>query len=578
MDTVVAFGGADSHFVDPVPAPGMHVILTKRRHNKERTNMKRILIASLCASAALVMTGAYAAENQLGKIEPAKDLMGRAVHNSREKIGDIKDFVVDLESGRILYSLVSTDGKLIAVPVQEFSSSSESKVVLQADKSKLAEAPQFEDSRNAKLNDVDFAKRAHQYFGQSLAWEGTFNNVHKASELIGMNVNNVSDQKIGDVKNLGLDLQSGRVAYVILGAGGVLGVGDKLYVMPPNAFTLASNNKSLVTGIDKQNLEGAPILNEKNWGEISDQQFAARVYKHYGKQPYWSGSAQLTPTGRDQTLQSATTPNPQSRISRDRNRNNRNNNDNGLNVRRNQAGEFANLQDVRRLIGLTVENSKGDNLGKLSDIAVDLESGRAIFAVVDVKGAGNQKAVAPSSLVLKADDKAIRFNGDENKLENAPNFNRNNDLTSSEYAGRVYSHFGERPNWFDANDKFGNPHLASDLLKMKVQNSQDQNIGQVQNLIADLQRGRVLYVILNAAPAVGRENNLFALPPNAFTMGNNKNTLVTGIDKAKLEGAPRFNRNNMGELMTSAKAEEIYRYYGKQAYWTTGTDLQPTGR
>jgi len=74
--------------------------------------MKRILMASLCASAALVMTSAYAAENQLGKIEPAKDLMGRAVHNSREKIGDIKDFVVDLESGRILYSLVSTDGKL----------------------------------------------------------------------------------------------------------------------------------------------------------------------------------------------------------------------------------------------------------------------------------------------------------------------------------------------------------------------------------------------------------------------------------------------------------------------------------
>ena len=61
-------------------------------------------------------------------------------------------------------------------------------------------------------------------------------------------------------------------------------------------------------------------------------------------------------------------------------------------------------------------------------------------------------------------------------------------------------------------------------------------------------------------------------------MGNNKSTLVTGIDKAKLEGAPRVNRNNMGELMTPAKAEEIYRYYGKQAYWTTGTDLSPTGR
>jgi len=532
--------------------------------------MKRISV--LCAAVALVVTGAYGAENQFGKIEPAKDLMGRAVHNSQGKIGDIKDFVVDLESGRILYSLVSSDGKLIAVPAQEFSSSSESKVVLEADKAKLADGPQFEDSRNAKLSDTDFAKRAHQHFGQSLAWEGTFNNVHKASELIGMNVNNVSDQKIGDVKNVGIDLQAGRVTYVILGSGGVLGVGDKLYVMPHNAFTLSSDKKSLVSGIDKQKLEGAPVLNEKNWSQISDPRFAARVYQHYGKQPYWSGSAQLAPTGREQSA----TPNSQGRISRNRNRDN---DDSDLRVRQQTpavTGEFGNVEGARRLLGMNVENSRGENIGKLSDIAIDLESGRVIYAVANPKGAGNAKAISPASLVLRANDKAIRFTGNEEKLKNAPNFNRNNDLTSSEYAARVYSHFGEQHSWFDANDKFGHVHLASDLLKMKVQNSQDQNVGQVQNVMVDLQKGRAPFVILNAAPIVGRgENNVFALPPNAFTMGKDQNTLVTGVDKAKLEGAPRFNREN---ISNPNQAAEIYRYYGKQAYWTTGTDLAPTGR
>ena len=73
--------------------------------------MKRM--SSVLAAIALLGAQAYGAE-ALGKIEPAKDLMGRAVKNSQGKIGDIKGFVVDLESGRILYSVVSVDGKQIA--------------------------------------------------------------------------------------------------------------------------------------------------------------------------------------------------------------------------------------------------------------------------------------------------------------------------------------------------------------------------------------------------------------------------------------------------------------------------------
>jgi sporulation protein YlmC with PRC-barrel domain len=543
-------------------------------------------INSVLAAVALLATHSYAAES-FGKIEPAKDLMGRAVHASNGKVGDIKDFVVDLESGRILYSLVSADGKLVAMPTQAFGASSESKVTLQGDKQKVTDAPRFEDNQNAKLKDVEFAKHTHQHFGQPLAWEGSFNNVHKASELIGINVQNVSDQKVGDISNLGLDLRAGRVAYVILGSGGVLGVGDKLYVMPPNAFTLGSDNKSLVTGIDKERLEGAPMLNNQNWGQISDAQFATRVYKHYDKQPYWSG-AQLTPTGRED----AVTPNSQGRISGDRNerisreRNrdrdrDRDRDDDGLRIRRGNAaatqaaaGAFANVEDARQLIGMNIENARGANLGKLSDIVVDLESGRALYGVVDLKGQGAMKAVAPANLVLRANDKVIRFNGEQNKLENAPAFNRNSDLASSEYAARVYNHFGQQPSWFSANDKFGHVHRASELLKMKVQNVEDRNVGQVQNLIVDLQKGRVLYVILNAAQAVGRSDNLFALPPNMFTMGKDQNTLVASVDKAKLEGAPRFNR---GEWTNPNRAEEVYRYYGKQGYWT-GSDLSPTGR
>src|SRR5688572_13419551 len=455
MDSVMVVGSAYSCPVDSFPASRLHVIPTSdHRPETKGTCMKRI--NSVLAAIALLGAQAYAAET-FGKIEPAKDLMGRAVHNSQGKIGDIKDFVVDLESGRILYSVVSADGKLIAMPAQAFTSSSESKVMTEADKQKLANAPQFENNENSKLGNPEFAKRAYQHFGQSLAWDGMFNNVHKASELIGMNVNNASDQKIGDVNNLGLDLQAGRVAYVILGSGGVLGVGDKLYVMPPNAFTLGSDKKTLVSGIDKAKLEGAPTLNGKDWGEISHGPFATRVYQHYGKQPYWSG-AQVASAGREEATGAANPPtrgvSGEDRISR-----------NNANAARGR-GEFAKVEDARQLIGLNIENANGDDLGKLNDIIVDLESGRVLYGVATLKGGGT-RAVAPANLALVGDNK-LRFTGNKEKLQNAPGVDRNADLTSTEYAARVYGHYGQQHSWFDTNDKFDNVHRASDVLKMKV--------------------------------------------------------------------------------------------------------------
>jgi sporulation protein YlmC with PRC-barrel domain len=47
----------------------------------------------------------------------------------------------------------------------------------------------------------------------------------QASKLIHMNVYNVQNQKIGDIKELMLD-KSGKIANVVIGVGGFLGMGE----------------------------------------------------------------------------------------------------------------------------------------------------------------------------------------------------------------------------------------------------------------------------------------------------------------------------------------------------------------
>jgi sporulation protein YlmC with PRC-barrel domain len=557
--------------------------------------MKPKVIFSIVAVAALLALPGQAVDSkQFGKIDSAKKLMGRVIHDSQDqKIGDLKDMVVDLESGHVLYGIVSAGGflgigdELTAVPPSAFTSSSEQKLTMNVDKEKLKAAPRFTKDHDSKLGDPEFVKRIHQHFAQNMGWEGSFNNVHKASEVIGMNVKNTSDQKIGDIKDLGIDLPAGRVAFAILGAGGFVGVGEKDYVLPPNAFTLGSDKKSLVSGIDKEKLTTAPQFNN-NWTQLSDRRFAAQIYQHYGKQPYWD--VNLTPTGREESriyenqnnattqLNDQNTPTiPNSPARANPRRNNQDNN--GLRVRRgvNEAptGDFAGVEEGRRLLGMNVRSANNEDLGTLNQIIVDLESGRALYGIVTLKGQGGLKAVPPQNLKLASDDKSVQFIGDASKLKSAPEFDRKADQSVAEFAGRVYTHFGQERNWFDSSAKFGNVYRLTELLNAKVQNSQNQNLGQVHNALIDLPKARVLYVILSAAPALGKGDNLLAIPPNAFTKGSDQKTLVTGLDKAKLEAAPRFSRTNLRELANTTKATEIYQYYGKQPYWN---GLAPTGR
>src|SRR5829696_586645 len=60
-------------------------------------------------------------------------------------------------------------------------------------------------------------------------WERT----HRATKIIGSEVRNPQDQKVGNVKDLVLgDPSSGTISHVVVAVGGVLGMGDKLFAVP----------------------------------------------------------------------------------------------------------------------------------------------------------------------------------------------------------------------------------------------------------------------------------------------------------------------------------------------------------
>jgi sporulation protein YlmC with PRC-barrel domain len=118
---------------------------------------------------------------------------------------------------------------------------------------------------------------------------------HKASHIIGMEVRNRNDERLGEVKDVVLDLQNGKVGYVAMAVGGgILGVGEKLVAIPATAFTPSENRSNvLILDATRGEITDAPGFASTNWPDPR---------RDMNESPFWRpksrGSAAESETGR----------------------------------------------------------------------------------------------------------------------------------------------------------------------------------------------------------------------------------------------------------------------------------------
>ncbi len=243
----------------------------------------------------------------LSHAERSANLFGKELMSSdNQKIGKVNNIIVDVESGHILYVVVNGSKGEVAVPPQLFGDTSGNTIKLNASKQQIDNAPQFTSSikQPGELAKADFVDKVYKYFGQSEWWvgkapasAGSFHDVHQLKDLIGMKVENVDNQPIGKVNNVVVDMPAGRIVYVVLAPDSSLNLGNNLYALPPEALTLSSDGKNLVSNIPKEKLASAPHFDKNSWPNLTDAQFASSVYQYYGKQA-WFQQGGYAPTGR----------------------------------------------------------------------------------------------------------------------------------------------------------------------------------------------------------------------------------------------------------------------------------------
>lgn len=103
-----------------------------------------------------------------------------------------------------------------------------------------------------------------------------------ADTLVGNDVFNMEDEDIGDIKEIMLDMASGKVSYAVLSFGAFMGMGEKLFAVPWKALKLDTENKRFVLDVEIDHLKNAPGFDKENWPDMADSAWSKDIHSYYG--------------------------------------------------------------------------------------------------------------------------------------------------------------------------------------------------------------------------------------------------------------------------------------------------------
>ena len=109
---------------------------------------------------------------------------------------------------------------------------------------------------------------------------------------------------------------------------------------------------------------------------------------------------------------------------------------------------------------------------------------------------------------------------------------------------------------------------ATSLIGMNLQNSRDESIGEVKDLVIDAISGKVHYAAVTYGGFLGVGSKLFAVPFEAFRVRPNTSEFTPGdyvlsldVTKEQLDGAQGFDVDHWPDFANAGFTQELDRRY-----------------
>lgn len=120
-------------------------------------------------------------------------------------------------------------------------------------------------------------------------------------------------------------------------------------------------------------------------------------------------------------------------------------------MKNSQVAEKPRVLSASTLSGDPVRNNRGDDLGKIEDLMIDLENGQVAYAVLSfggVFGIGDKLFAVPwKAMTVDTDRHCFLLDVPKERLKDAPGFDKDNwpDITDTAWSTQVNSFYGTKP-------------------------------------------------------------------------------------------------------------------------------------
>jgi len=113
---------------------------------------------------------------------------------------------------------------------------------------------------------------------------------YRASAMIGTYVQNNKGDYLGKITDLMVDPHDGRIAFVVLSHGGVLGIPTRFVAVPFSALIPSAEKSIYLLDVSKEKMAAAPSFTRDNWPDVANREWEGETYTYYGQTPYWEES------------------------------------------------------------------------------------------------------------------------------------------------------------------------------------------------------------------------------------------------------------------------------------------------
>lgn len=103
-----------------------------------------------------------------------------------------------------------------------------------------------------------------------------------AGALKGDAIVTTQGETLGKLEEIMIDMGEGQVNFAVL-----VGEGDKLFAIPWASLTLDTQNRRLVTDIERKDFAKVAGFDRDHWPDMSSREWAENLYHLLGRKPYW---------------------------------------------------------------------------------------------------------------------------------------------------------------------------------------------------------------------------------------------------------------------------------------------------